>query len=286
MLRAVLRAERRRAGRSRRARSWRARWAIASDRLERASIRCSAACCRVSPGRGRGLPPDELKRQTFEAVGEAGASREPSAAGGDDHRGPALDRRAVARDARDRGVALVRARGHAAGQPSSRVSAGVAHHAATRSSTCARCPTPRSPTSRARWPAASCRRSSSASILSKAEGSPFFAEEITRSLLEEGYLTRVTTATCRLTRPVEEIRIPGTVQEVIAARLDRLGAEAKRVLQVAAVLGRQFSREQLEQLLAGEGIDVGARAGRAGAPRRHSPQEPLLRTTSTASAKA
>jgi tetratricopeptide (TPR) repeat protein len=55
---------------------------------------------------------------------------------------------------------------------------------------------------------------------------------------------------------VEEIRIPGTVQEVIAARLDRLGPQAKRVAQVAAVLGRQFQRTQLAALLEGEGIDV------------------------------
>jgi len=47
------------------------------------------------------------------------------------------------------------------------------------------------------------------------------------------------------------------VQEVIAARLDRLGAQGKRVLQVAAVLGRQFSRSQLGTLLAEEAIDVG-----------------------------
>jgi tetratricopeptide (TPR) repeat protein len=92
-------------------------------------------------------------------------------------------------------------------------------------------------------------------ILTKAEGSPFLAEEVTRSVLEEGNLTRDDGAHV-LTRPVDEIRIPGTVQEVIAARLDRLGAEAKRVLQVAAVLGRQFSRDQLAQLLAPEGIDV------------------------------
>ncbi len=94
-------------------------------------------------------------------------------------------------------------------------------------------------------------------LLGKAEGSPFFAEEITRSLLEEGYLKCSEDRRCRLTRPVEEIRIPGTVQEVLAARLDRLGAGAKRLAQVAAVLGRQFRRRQLEELLAAEEIDVG-----------------------------
>ena len=92
-------------------------------------------------------------------------------------------------------------------------------------------------------------------ILAKSEGSPFLAEEITRSLIEEGDLTR-NGERHKLTRPVEEIRIPGTVQEVIAARLDRLGPDAKRVVQVAAVLGRQFARQQLVQLLGGEDIEV------------------------------
>jgi class 3 adenylate cyclase/tetratricopeptide (TPR) repeat protein len=92
-------------------------------------------------------------------------------------------------------------------------------------------------------------------ILAKAEGSPFFAEEITRSLGEEGYLARDDGGT-RVTRPVDEILIPGSVREVIAARLDRLGTAAKHVAQVAAVLGRQFRRSDLAQLLAPEEMDL------------------------------
>src|SRR5262245_19377876 len=92
-------------------------------------------------------------------------------------------------------------------------------------------------------------------LIAKAEGSPFCAEEITRSLIEEGYLAQNGEGR-KLTRPLEEIRIPGTVQEVIAARLDRLGPAAKRCVQVAAVLGRQFRRDQLAAILEGEGIEV------------------------------
>jgi class 3 adenylate cyclase/tetratricopeptide (TPR) repeat protein len=92
-------------------------------------------------------------------------------------------------------------------------------------------------------------------LVARAEGSPFFAEEITRALVEEGYLVREN-GRRRLTRPIEELRIPGTVQEVIAARLDRLGAHEKRVVQVASVLGRQFSARELTGLLDGEGIEV------------------------------
>ena len=92
-------------------------------------------------------------------------------------------------------------------------------------------------------------------VVGKAEGSPFCAEEITRSLLEEGDVV-TNGGGWRLTRPIEEIRIPGTVQEVIAARLDRLGAPAKRVVQVASVLGRQFRCVELAELLAGEDVEL------------------------------
>ena len=92
-------------------------------------------------------------------------------------------------------------------------------------------------------------------ILATAEGNPFFAEEITRTLVEDGFLLRGDDH-IRLTRPVADIGIPDTVQELIGARLDRLGPEAKRVAQVAAVLGRQFRRAQLTEILAGERVDV------------------------------
>ena len=91
----------------------------------------------------------------------------------------------------------------------------------------------------------------------KAEGNPFFAEEMTRTLIEEGELTKGN-GQLHLTRPAEQIRIPGTVEEVIGARVDRFGPQAKRVLQVAAVLGRQFRGSQLTQALEGEEIDVAA----------------------------
>ena len=87
----------------------------------------------------------------------------------------------------------------------------------------------------------------------RTEGNPFFAEEITRVLVDDGVITRGPEGVT-VTRPPAEIPIPHTVQEVLEARLDRLGAQAKRVAQVAAVLGRQFHRQQLAQLLAPEGI--------------------------------
>lgn len=92
-------------------------------------------------------------------------------------------------------------------------------------------------------------------ILARAEGNPFYLEELTRGLVEEGVL-RVEESGVVVTRPVDEIQIPDTVQEVLSARLDRLGAGAKRVAQVAAVLGRQFRRERIAALVAEEPIDL------------------------------
>ena len=92
-------------------------------------------------------------------------------------------------------------------------------------------------------------------LVARIDGSPFFAEEITRMLVEEQYVV-ADGGYCRLSRPLDEVRIPGRVEEVVAARLDRLGAAAKRVVQVASVLGRQFRGSQLAAVLVDEGIDV------------------------------
>ena len=97
-------------------------------------------------------------------------------------------------------------------------------------------------------------------IRAKAEGNPFFAEEIARSLLEDGTVER-TAGQLVLVRPLADMRLPGTIEEVIAARVDRFGSDAKRVSQVAAVLGRQFRRAHLLRLLDGEAVDVAAGLG-------------------------
>jgi class 3 adenylate cyclase/tetratricopeptide (TPR) repeat protein len=76
-------------------------------------------------------------------------------------------------------------------------------------------------------------------IVSQAQGNPFFVEELIRSLIEDGTLVRRGN-TWQATRPVESLRVPETVQEVLAARIDHLPAEEKLVLTRAAVLGRTF----------------------------------------------
>jgi class 3 adenylate cyclase/tetratricopeptide (TPR) repeat protein len=75
-------------------------------------------------------------------------------------------------------------------------------------------------------------------------GNPFFIEEIVRELAEAGYLVGERGA-YRLAKPVEDAGVPITVQAVLAARIDRLGADAKQLLQVASVLGKEVSSEAL-----------------------------------------
>ncbi|HXW85355.1 MAG TPA: adenylate/guanylate cyclase domain-containing protein, partial [Candidatus Binataceae bacterium] len=76
-------------------------------------------------------------------------------------------------------------------------------------------------------------------IVERTQGNPFFMEETCQVLLDEGVLVRDGT-TLRLTRPMGELKIPPTVQGILAARIDRLPADGKELLQTLAVLGREF----------------------------------------------
>jgi hypothetical protein len=68
-------------------------------------------------------------------------------------------------------------------------------------------------------------------------GNPFFLEETVRTLVETGALAGERGA-YRLTRPVEALQVPATVQTMLAARIDRLPAEEKQLLQAASVIGK------------------------------------------------
>jgi predicted ATPase len=76
-------------------------------------------------------------------------------------------------------------------------------------------------------------------LLDKAEGVPLFIEEVTKALLDLGVLQREDGG-YRLVKSLSEVRIPETIQGIIMARLDRLGEDGKRTLQLASVIGRQF----------------------------------------------
>ncbi len=74
-------------------------------------------------------------------------------------------------------------------------------------------------------------------LVERTEANPLFLEESVRALVETAALAGERGA-YRLTQPVEQLTIPATVQAILAARIDRLGAEAKRLLQAAAVIGK------------------------------------------------
>ncbi len=85
-------------------------------------------------------------------------------------------------------------------------------------------------------------------IADRAAGLPFAAEEIVRDLVERGELEGGPGAYVCV-REVRDIRVPASLQGIIGARIDRLGATAKRTLHAAAVIGAQFDTELLKCLL-------------------------------------
>jgi class 3 adenylate cyclase/tetratricopeptide (TPR) repeat protein len=76
-------------------------------------------------------------------------------------------------------------------------------------------------------------------LMAKAEGVPLFIEEVTKTLLDLGVLQRENGG-YRLVKSLGEVHVPETIQGIIMARLDRLGDDGKRTVQMASVIGRQF----------------------------------------------
>ena len=77
-------------------------------------------------------------------------------------------------------------------------------------------------------------------VIDKAQGNPFFLEELTRAVIEPG-------------GTAASIDVPDTIQGVLSARIDRLPEEHKRLLQIASVLGREFSPRLLAAMWDGTG---------------------------------
>jgi tetratricopeptide (TPR) repeat protein len=85
----------------------------------------------------------------------------------------------------------------------------------------------------------------------RAEGNPFFVEELLQALLELGSLA-VVDRTAVLAKV--EVDVPDSVQGTILARVDRLGARERQVLQHAAVIGRSFSASLLAAVVGQEAL--------------------------------
>jgi class 3 adenylate cyclase/DNA-binding winged helix-turn-helix (wHTH) protein len=92
------------------------------------------------------------------------------------------------------------------------------------------------------------------SIVDTAEGNPFFLEEIVMRLVDSGAIVP-TGEGWRATAEAAGLTIPDTVHGVLAARIDALPPDEKRVLQEAAVIGRVFWPEPLALAVAGVDVD-------------------------------
>jgi class 3 adenylate cyclase/predicted ATPase len=90
-------------------------------------------------------------------------------------------------------------------------------------------------------------------ILAKTAGNPFFMEEMVQTLVDQGVLRRDPEGGMQLVSPMTSsalaaLQLPPTVQGVLAARIDRLPADEKALLQTLAVLGKEFSWSLLTQV--------------------------------------
>lgn len=84
-------------------------------------------------------------------------------------------------------------------------------------------------------------------LIERGEGNPFFLEESVRILVDTHVLVGARGA-YRVAKPLQDVQIPATIEAVLAARIDRLPTEAKRLLQVAAVIGKDVPLPLLESI--------------------------------------
>jgi len=85
-------------------------------------------------------------------------------------------------------------------------------------------------------------------ILNRAEGNPFFVEEIIRTLIDYAAIVQVGPRWVA-TPAAEKVRLPDTLQGLLLQRIDRLPEETKHVLRLASVIGRQFPAKVLEKIV-------------------------------------
>jgi class 3 adenylate cyclase/tetratricopeptide (TPR) repeat protein len=85
-------------------------------------------------------------------------------------------------------------------------------------------------------------------ILNRAGGNPLFVEELTHSLIENGSIQKKGHQYFLIREP-SEIEVPDTIQGIIAARIDRIEENLKRIMQVASVIGREFAYRILQTIM-------------------------------------
>ena len=91
-------------------------------------------------------------------------------------------------------------------------------------------------------------------IIDRAEGNPLFIEETLKSLTDSGALT-LEDGTWRIEGDVKDLHVPDTIESVLTTRIDGLDSSAKRVLQLASIVGRRFWSGVLADALARRPVD-------------------------------
>jgi class 3 adenylate cyclase len=84
-------------------------------------------------------------------------------------------------------------------------------------------------------------------IIQRSEGNPFFIEEMLQALFDEGVLAR--NGMVKIARPFSQLRLPSTVQGILAARIDRQPGEHKQLLQTLAVIGRESRLDLIREMV-------------------------------------
>jgi predicted ATPase len=84
-------------------------------------------------------------------------------------------------------------------------------------------------------------------IIERADGNPFFMEETVQVLLDEGALVR--NGAVKLIKQLAELKIPPTVQAILASRIDSLPPAIKELLQTLAVIGREFPQSLIRAVV-------------------------------------
>lgn len=90
-------------------------------------------------------------------------------------------------------------------------------------------------------------------IVEHAQGNPFYVEEVLRSLIEDGTLKK--NGSWKVTQDIADIKIPPSVQDVLAARIDRLPPDDKQITQHAAIIGRIFWQDILNRITEAETVE-------------------------------
>ena len=88
-------------------------------------------------------------------------------------------------------------------------------------------------------------------LVAKTDGNPLYVEEMTRMFLDSGTL-RETPTSFELAGPLPDLMVPASLHDLLMARLDRMPPEAKKVVQLGATIGREWSFELLCQILPGD----------------------------------